>query len=58
MDDLTVLTLLVGLVMSFSNIPQIYKIYSRKSAVDISKITYSLVTLGSAVWFLIWFVNK
>lgn len=58
MEGLTLLTLFVGLIMSFSNIPQIYKIYSRKSAKDISKITYLMVTMGSAVWLWYGLVQK
>lgn len=37
--------------MAIGNIPQGIKILKRKSSKDLSLITFSLVELGSIVWF-------
>jgi MtN3 and saliva related transmembrane protein len=41
-----------GSVMALAALPQIYKIFKRKSAKDISAISYSLFTLGGIIWLL------
>ena len=50
MSVLATLAAIFGTAMAFSNFPQAYKIFKRQSAKDISKITYSLLTLGSLIW--------
>ena len=52
MSVLATLAAVFGTAMAFSNFPQAYKIFKRKSAKDISKITYGLLTIGSLVWLL------
>jgi MtN3 and saliva related transmembrane protein len=52
MSFLSILATIFGLLMSFASIPQAHKIFKRKSAKDISFITYLLFTLGSIVWLL------
>ncbi len=42
----------MGVVMSVGVIPQIYKVYSLKSAKEISGITYGILTMGMIVWVL------
>ena len=52
MSILATLATVFGTAMAFSNIPQAHKIFKRKSARDISKLTYSLLAFGSIVWIL------
>ena len=50
MTLLSVLASFFGVVMGFANMPQAYKIFKRKSAKDISVITYFIFTSGSILW--------
>ena len=52
MSILATLAAIFGTAMAFSNFPQAYKIFKRKSAGDISKVTYILLTVGSFIWLL------
>ncbi|MEE9525161.1 MAG: SemiSWEET family transporter [Candidatus Woesearchaeota archaeon] len=52
MTTLSVLAGIFGVVNGIANFPQIYKIFKKKSAYDISVLTYSLLTVGSFVWIL------
>ena len=58
MDILSILATVFGTIGAFSSVPQVHKIFKRKSAKDISIITYSLVLLGSLTWFLYGFQLK
>ena len=40
----------MGITMACANIPQAVKIFKRKSAKDISPITFIIITIGAAVW--------
>ncbi len=46
MTILSVLATISGSVMALAALPQIYKIFKRKSAKDISAISYFLFTVG------------
>jgi len=50
MTILSVLATIFGVVNGFANFPQIWKIYKRKSAKDISVITYIILLIGTVVW--------
>lgn len=52
MSLLAVLAAVFGIVNGLANFPQIYKIFRTKSARDISKLTYILLTTGSFIWIL------
>jgi len=52
MTILAILATIFGVVNGFANFPQIYKIFSTKSAKDISIATYIMLMIGSAVWVL------
>ena len=52
MSFLALLATIFGIVNGFANLPQIFKIFKRKSAKDISSITYLILTAGSIVWVL------
>ena len=52
MTILATLAIIFGVVNGFANFPQIYKIFKRKSAKDISITTYLILTIGSIVWIL------
>ena len=52
MTTLSILATIFGVVNGFANFPQIYKIFKRKSAKDISVLTYSLLSVGSFIWIL------
>jgi MtN3 and saliva related transmembrane protein len=52
MTTLSILATIFGTISGFANIPQAYKIFKRKSAKDISIITYTLVFLGTITWLL------
>jgi MtN3 and saliva related transmembrane protein len=46
------LATITGVVSSFAMLPQIYRIFSRKSAKDLSIWTYSYMLVAGVVWFL------
>jgi MtN3 and saliva related transmembrane protein len=50
MAFLIYLTTVFGILMSVANLPQAYKIFKRKSAKDISLLTYLLFFVGSIIW--------
>ena len=52
MTTLSILASVAGISMGLSSIPQIYKIYIRKSATDISKATHIIIVIGAIVWML------
>jgi MtN3 and saliva related transmembrane protein len=52
MTTLSILASIAGISMGLSSIPQIYRIYLRKSAADISKITHIIIVLGAFIWML------
>lgn len=52
MTILSILATIAGSMMALASLPQIYKIYNRKSAKDISAISYSCYALGGIIWIL------
>ena len=52
MTMLSYLASIAGVSMGLSSIPQIYKIFVRKSASDISKITHVIIVIGALIWML------
>ncbi|MDD5650498.1 MAG: SemiSWEET family transporter [Candidatus Nanoarchaeia archaeon] len=52
MTILSILATISGGAMALAALPQIYKIYKRKSAKDISAISYSCFTIGGIIWLL------
>ena len=50
MTPLAILATSVGIFLGLSNVPQALKIFKRKSAGDISLLTYLIVEFGSIVW--------
>ena len=52
MSVLSYLASIAGVSMGLSSIPQIYKIFTRKSASDISKITHVIIVIGALIWML------
>ena len=52
MSLLSVLATLFGVIGALSQIPQAIRIFRRKSAKDISILTYIMITVGGAVWLL------
>ena len=51
MTILSVLATISGTILGLANMPQAYKIFKRKSAKDISILTYSIFLVGSIIWF-------
>jgi MtN3 and saliva related transmembrane protein len=49
---LELLATFVGIVSSFAMIPQVYRIFKRKSAKDISISTYSFMCVAGVIWVL------
>ncbi len=47
---LAILATIAGSAMALSQVFQVIKIFRRKSALDISKPTYIILTLGSLIW--------
>lgn len=41
-----------GIAMALAGIPQVHRLYARKSASDISAFTYSAYVFGGIVWIL------
>lgn len=52
MTVLSILAAIFGTVSGVANLPQAIKIFKRKSAEDISILTYSLLLLGAITWIL------
>jgi len=52
MSILSILATISGSGMALAALPQIYKIFKRKSAKDISAISYSCFTIGGIIWLL------
>jgi len=52
MTILPILASVFGSAMALANIPQAIKIFKRKSAKDISLITYLILLAGGIVWIL------
>jgi len=52
MTILSILATVFGTVSGLANFPQAYKIFTRKSAKDISIATYSFLLSGAIIWIL------
>ncbi len=52
MSLLSVLATIFGSAMAISNFPQAFKIFKRKSAKDISMVTFFILLVGAIVWVL------
>lgn len=52
MTALSVLATIFGSAMALANFPQAFKIFRRKSAKDISLLTYITLLVGAIVWVL------
>jgi len=52
MTFLSILATIFGILMGLGNLPQALKIFKRKSAKDISIITYAILLMGSSIWVL------
>jgi MtN3 and saliva related transmembrane protein len=52
MTLLAVLATIFGIIGALGNIPQVIKIYKRKSAKDISVWTWLILSVGSSIWIL------
>lgn len=52
MSFISVLATIFGSAMAISNFPQAFKIFKRKSAKDISIITFSILLVGAIIWVL------
>jgi MtN3 and saliva related transmembrane protein len=52
MSVLSNLAVIAGVSMGLSSIPQIHKIFTRRSASDISKITHVIIIIGALIWML------
>ena len=52
MTLLSFLATVFGSAMALANFPQAYRIFKRKSAGDISILTYTILFVGAIVWVL------
>lgn len=52
MSVLSFLATVFGSAMALANYPQAFRIFKRKSAGDISILTYSILFVGAIVWVL------
>jgi MtN3 and saliva related transmembrane protein len=52
MSFLSILATISGIAASGAMLPQVYKIFKRKSAKDISILTYSMLSVISIIWIL------
>lgn len=50
MTILYILATIFGTLSGIANFPQVYRIFKRKSAKDISIITYGFLLLGALTW--------
>ena len=51
-NELSLAATIAGVIMSLSYIPQVMKIWKRKSVEDISLKTFSILFIGLFVWVL------
>jgi MtN3 and saliva related transmembrane protein len=51
-EILTILATIAGALMALANYPQAIKIIKRKSSKDVSLLTYSILFIGTIVWFI------
>lgn len=51
MTILAILATVFGAASGFANLPQAHRIFKRKSAKDISILTYSILLVGTIIWF-------
>lgn len=49
---LETLASIVGIISSFAMFPQVYRIFKRKSAKDISITTFSFLFIAGIIWIL------
>lgn len=52
MTLLYILATISGVFLAFGALPQAIKIFRKKSAADVSEITYFITTIGGFVWIL------
>ncbi|MFA5174437.1 MAG: SemiSWEET family transporter [Candidatus Pacearchaeota archaeon] len=52
MNIIPSLAIITGALMGMANLPQAYKIFKRKSAKDISIITYLILLIGNIIWVI------
>ena len=52
MTILSILATIFGTAAGLANFPQAYKIFKRKSAKDISILTYLILLVGVTIWIL------
>lgn len=52
MTVLSITATIVGTIMALSGVPQIIKIYQRKSVKDVSPATFFMLAIGGVVWTL------
>jgi MtN3 and saliva related transmembrane protein len=50
--NLTILATVAGALMALANYPQAIKILKRKSSKDVSLLTFSIILLGTIIWFV------
>lgn len=52
MTILASLAAITGVFLGLGSLPQAFKIYQSKSAVDIAPLTYIIMVIGSSIWIL------
>jgi len=52
MTILSILATIFGTAMAIANFPQAFRIFKRKSAGDISIVTFSILLIGAIIWVL------
>ncbi len=52
MSLLSVLATIFGTIGGLAGLPQVYRIFKRKSAKDISVLTYSIILISCMIWVL------
>lgn len=52
MNIIAILATILGIVTGLANIPQIYKIFKRRSAKDLSLATNTIFLISSIIWLL------
>ncbi len=52
MNTLQIIATIAGILMSFAYYPQAYKIWELQSSREISLLNYSILSVGTAIWFV------
>lgn len=57
-EGLRILTIVAGVLLSLGYYPQAYAMWKRKSAADVSWLTYAIFVIGTNIWLFYGFYHR